>query len=79
MIGSDGCTGFQWAEWLFPKISKCCLIHDAGGTDGTLLDCLQMNLPGWAWPAAAAGVAIMVLLRPIYVKWQQWRKDKPRS
>lgn len=72
---SDGCTGFQWAEWLFPKITTCCSIHDAGGTDGALLDCLQMNLPGWAWPAAALGVTVMVLLRPLYVLWQKRRRN----
>ena len=72
---SDGCTGFQWAEWLFQKITACCTIHDAGGTDGALLDCLQMNLPGLAWPAAALGVTVMVLLRPLYVLWQKRRRN----
>lgn len=33
---SDGCTGFWPLEWLFPKITACCSVHDAGGTDGTL-------------------------------------------
>lgn len=63
---SDGCSGFQWAEWLFPSISACCQIHDAGGSDGGLLDCLQANLPPWAWAIAAFCVALMVLLRPLY-------------
>jgi hypothetical protein len=69
---TDGCTGFQWAEWLFPKITACCTIHDTGGTDGTLLDCLQTSVPEWAWPFAAASVAVMVLFRPVY----NWLKRK---
>lgn len=62
----DGCTGFQWAEWLFPPISQCCAAHDLGGTDGQLLDCLMAQLPEWAWAPAAFCVALMILLRPIY-------------
>jgi hypothetical protein len=58
----DGCTGFQWAEWIFPAIRACCDVHDIGGTDGTLL----------AWPLAAIGVAVMVLFRPVY----NWIKGK---
>ena len=66
-LGSDGgCTGFGWAQWLFPKIGQCCSVHDAGGSDGALLDCLQMNLPAWAWVPAALGVAGMILFRPLY-------------
>lgn len=66
---SDGCTGFQWAEWLFPSIHGCCVIHDGGGSDGVLLDCLQANLPPWAWALAALAVAAMVLVRPVYRKF----------
>lgn len=62
---SDGCTGFWFAEWLFP-IRQCCVDHDFGGTDGMLLDCLLFNTPSWAWPAVAACVALMILLRPLY-------------
>jgi hypothetical protein len=43
-----------------------------GGTDGTLLDCLQAGIPDWAWPLAAIGVAVMVLFRPVY----NWIKGK---
>jgi hypothetical protein len=67
---SDGCTGFQWAELIFPAIRACCVVHDAGGSDGLLLDCLQSSVPEWVWPFAAVGVALMVLFRPI-VRW--WR------
>jgi len=63
---SDGCTGFWPLEWLFPKISACCSVHDFGGTDGTLLDCLQSALPPWAWAIAAFCVALMILFRPVY-------------
>ena len=63
---SDGCTGFGWAEWLFPKITACCQIHDSGASDGFLLDCLQQSIPPWAWAPAAFCVALMILVRPIY-------------
>lgn len=62
---SDGCTGFWVFEWFF-HISACCSVHDAGGTDGTLLDCLMQNTPHWAWPVVALCVAVMVLFRPVY-------------
>lgn len=71
---SDGCTGFQWLEGFFPTIRDCCVVHDAGGSDGTLLDCLQAGLPPWAWAAAALCVGLMIGLRPVYVVWQRWRK-----
>lgn len=63
---SDGCTGFWPLEGLFPKITACCSVHDFGGSDGTLLDCLQSALPPWAWAIAAFCVAVMILFRPIY-------------
>ncbi len=63
---SDGCSGFGWAEWLFPTIRSCCVDHDFGGSDGALLDCLQQSLPPWAWAIAAVCVAGMILIRPIY-------------
>ena len=63
---TDGCSGFSWAEWLFPATRTCCDLHDAGGTDGELLDCLQGVLPPWAWAIAAFLVALMILIRPLY-------------
>lgn len=63
---SDGCSGFAWAEWLFPAARQCCVAHDLGGTDGQLLDCLQSVLPPWAYVVAAFCVALMVLFRPVY-------------
>lgn len=65
MIESDGCTGFQWLEQFFP-IRACCEVHDAGGSDGTLLDCLMANTPEWSWVLVTLCVALMVLARPIY-------------
>lgn len=65
-----GCTGFDWAEKLWPDATACCLAHDLGGTDGALLDCLTAALPTWAWAGAAFGVALMVLVRPAY-NWMQ--------
>jgi hypothetical protein len=63
---SDGCSGFQWAEWFFPDARMCCAVHDAGGSNGQLLDCLQSVLPHWAYVVAAFFVALMILFRPIY-------------
>lgn len=61
---SDGCTGFWWAEWLFP-VRQCCEAHDVGGTDGALLDCLMAATPEWAWPVVGLCVAVMILFRPV--------------
>lgn len=79
-LGADGgCTGLQWLVDLTPwrePITACCLLHDAGGTDGGLLDCLQSVVPTWLWPLAAFAVAVMVLGRPAY-RWLQgkgWAK-----
>lgn len=63
---SDGCSGYWWAETVFPAIRDCCAVHDAGGSDGQLLDCLQGVLPPWAWATAAFCVALMILVRPLY-------------
>lgn len=65
MPPSDGCTGFQWAEWLFP-VHACCVVHDGGGSDGQLLDCLMQNTPTWTWALVVLCVAVMVLFRPLY-------------
>ena len=67
MPATDGCTGFQFLEPLFPAIRQCCAVHDAGGSDGLLLDCLQSAVPPWAWAPAALCVALMILFRPVYV------------
>lgn len=60
------CTGFQLVEWIFPVINSCCAVHDLGGTDGSLLDCLQSVLPNWTWAPAGAAIALMIALRPVY-------------
>ncbi len=69
---SDGCSGFWFLEWFFPAITACCTVHDFGGSDGTLLDCLQGGLPQWAWAPAAFCVALMVLFRPIWHRIKPW-------
>ena len=68
---TDGCTGFpdrifNW-DW-----SACCVIHDAGGSDGALLDCITSSGPTWAAGLIAVCVTIMVIFRPIY-EWMQRR------
>lgn len=76
-VVSDGCTGFQWTEALFPATRACCVIHDAGGTDGRLVDCLRDTLPAWAYVVALFFVALMALFRPAY-HWlrDHWSKEK---
>lgn len=67
---SDGCTGFQWAHEVWSGVYECCVVHDFGGSDGTLLDC-------WSdagMPIAFAGLAllVMIVLRPVY----HWLRDR---
>ncbi|GLQ09253.1 hypothetical protein GCM10007913_11850 [Devosia yakushimensis] len=69
----DGCTGFQWLEAHFP-IRACCDVHDAGGSDGTLLDCLAAATPDWALPIVVLCVFLMVVFRPLY----QWLKARAK-
>jgi hypothetical protein len=65
-VVSDGCSGFQWTEWVFPAVRDCCFSHDLGGSNGQLLDCLQSVLPHWAYVIAGFFVALMILVRPLY-------------
>lgn len=68
-VFSDGCTGFP--DRLFNyDWSACCTIHDAGGSDGALLDCITSHGPTWAAGLIAACVTLMVFFRPVYV-WLQ--------
>lgn len=76
-LGSDGgCTAFAWAQAIWPQIGACCALHDLGGSDGSLLDCLQGALPHWAWPLVGFSVALMILVRPAYnfMQRQGWVK-----
>ena len=63
---TDGCTGFWWAELIWP-IHQCCVEHDFGGTDGVLLDCIITA----GVPAALAAFAVfgMAFWRPVYEAW----------
>lgn len=60
----DGCTGFQFLEAFFP-IRACCDVHDLGGTDGQLLDCLLSATPTWSWVIVGVCVTLMLLFRPL--------------
>lgn len=73
---SDGCTGFQWAERLFP-IRQCCDVHDAGGGDFELVGCLLANTPVSVWPIVA-GCAVLALLvgRPLLRLLKGRRNDR---
>ena len=72
-LGSDGtCTGFP-SGFLNWNWKPCCVGHDAGASDGWLLDCLLKVVPPAAAPLAASGVTLMVLFRPIYNLGQKWK------
>lgn len=62
-VMSDGCTGFWWAEWIWP-VHQCCVEHDLSGTDGLLLDCIASA--GVPSALAALAVLVMAILRPAY-------------
>lgn len=67
MIETDGCTGFP--DRIGDKdLSYCCTVHDVGGSDGQLLDCLTALDPSAYWwlVLVTFGVLIMRLFRPIY-------------
>ena len=64
---SDGCTGFQFLEYFF-DIRHCCVVHDAGGSDGLLLDCLLNNTPAYLAVPVALCVVLMMIGRPVY-RW----------
>lgn len=72
IIPSDGrCTGFPngvgaW-DW-----SNCCVIHDGGGSDGALVDCIAEATPGLPIVFILAAVALMALFRPVYNLCQRW-------
>lgn len=70
---SDGCTGFGWAEWIWP-VYDCCADHDFGGTDGVLLDCLSSA--GVPVTLAALGIAIMAFWRPLYELWLRIKRTR---
>ena len=67
VVLSDGCTGFWFLERFF-NIRQCCVVHDAGGSDWLLTNCLWENTPGWAVAPVALCVAVMILFRPVY-RW----------
>lgn len=71
---TDGCTGFMWVHSALPGSFECCVEHDLGGSDGTLLDCLMATSPGWVWPLIVLGILLMVVFRPFY-HWLQRRKS----
>lgn len=72
-IKTDGCTGFP--DHIGTKdLTYCCAIHDDGGSDGALVDCLTALDPSAYWWALAViiGVAAMRVLRPCYNLLQRW-------
>jgi hypothetical protein len=69
MIETDGCTGFPDAIGKI-NFATCCTIHDDGGSDGALLDCVTTQAVqqemGWLAPILAFAVFLMILFRPVY-------------
>ena len=74
IIPADGrCTGFPngipWFNWDW---SDCCVIHDLGGSDGTLIDCVAAATPGLPIVFVISAVGLMALYRPAYNVLQRW-------
>lgn len=71
ILGDGVCTGFPshlgpW-DW-----TVCCAVHDLGGSNGQLLDCISAQVPAWAQATVAFAIALMILLHPAY-EWMQRR------
>lgn len=69
-LGSDGqCTGVPGVN---PATTACCVEHDAGGSDGRLLDCAVDANPGIPAAIICGAIFLMALLRPAYNQLQRW-------
>lgn len=73
VIITDGCTGFP-DQIGHRDLSQCCAIHDLGGSDALLQECLTELDPstGWWLILVVVGVAIMKIFRPVYNQFQKW-------
>lgn len=73
MIETDGCTGFP-DQIGHRDLGHCCTVHDLGGTDRELQDCLINLDPSSYWwiLVVVGGVLVMQLLRPAYNLLQKW-------
>lgn len=73
IIQTDGCTGFPDSVGGH-DLSQCCSIHDDGGTDGQLMDCVDAAVGGeWVWIVLAGiAIALMRVFRPVYNQLQKW-------
>ena len=63
---TDGCTGFWLFQLIWPSITECCTVHDMGGSDGVLFDCLVAALPWYLWIFVPLCIGVMGLCRPVY-------------
>lgn len=72
-LGSDGhCTGFP--DGIGPwNWQACCMVHDEGGSDGRLLDCIAGTVPSWAEIIVVIAIGGMVFFRPLYNVLQKLR------
>lgn len=71
-LGSDGeCTGFPEGVGPFDW-SHCCVIHDAGGSDGQLADCISKAVPGVFEGLVYFCIMLMIFARPVYNVLQRW-------
>lgn len=66
-IETDGCTGFP-DKFMGKDLSQCCKVHDGGGTDGLLLDCIvALDPTSFFWEfLIILAVLLMHTFRPIY-------------
>lgn len=69
ILGDGHCTGFPdgigpW-DW-----RHCCVEHDAGATNGQLLDCITDTVPDWAAVLVAFCIMLMIWAHPVY-EWLQ--------
>lgn len=73
IIATDGCTGFP-DHVAGLDLTQCCSIHDDGGRDGALIDCLiDLNPTSGVWGfVVIVCVLLMYIGRPVYNLLQRW-------
>lgn len=73
IVITDGCTGFP--DQIGQRdLTQCCAVHDLGGSDALLQQCLTEIDPttGWWVTLVVVGVFLMKMCRPIYNQFQKW-------
>lgn len=73
VIDTDGCTGFP--DSLFGRdFTACCTVHDEGGSDVVLLNCLNEAVGDEWWFLILVFLAVLLMktFRPVYNLLQKW-------